>query len=53
MVVNLSNKSKNNKSKNLICMPNNEAIKELIFFIANVKKTFNYLRQTFIKALIF
>ena len=43
---------KNNKSQKLTCMPNIKAIKEPTFSILNTKKTFNYLRQAFIKALI-
>ena len=45
-------KSKNNKSEKLTHMPNIEAIKKLIFLTLDAKKTFNYLRQAFIKALI-
>ena len=44
---------KNNKSKNLIYMLNIEVIEEPIFLIFNAKKTFNNLKQAFIKALIF
>ena len=33
-------------------MPNIRAIKKLIFLISNIKKTFNYLKQAFIKILI-
>ena len=51
-IVNLSNKLKNNKSKNIIYMPNIETMKKSTFLILNAKKTFNYLKQTFIKALI-
>ena len=51
--VNLSNKLKNNKSRNLIYMPNNRTIKKLIFITPNAKNAFNYLKQMFIKALIF
>ena len=47
------NSFKNNKSRNLICMPNIKAIRELIFLSTNAKKTFNYLKQAFIKASIF
>ena len=50
MVINLS---KNNKSKNLTYMLNIEVTRKPNFLISNAKKTFNYLRQTFIKALIF
>ena len=49
-VVNLS---KNNKSKNLICIPNIRALEKFIFLIPNLKKIFNHLKQAFIKALIF
>ena len=34
-------------------MPNIKATKKLIFLTTDAKKTFNYLRQIFIKALIF
>ena len=47
------NSSKNNKSRNLIYMPNIGAMKKPIFLISNAKKTFNFLRQAFIKAPIF
>ena len=53
MVVNLSNKSKNNKSRNLMHMPNIKAKKEPIFLNLNIKKTIDYLQLAFIKALIF
>ena len=43
IVVNLSNKFINNKSKNLMYVLNIGAIKEPIFLIFNTKKTFNYL----------
>ena len=33
-------------------MPNIKAIRKFIFLTSNTKKTFNYLRQIFIKALI-
>ena len=46
IVINLS---KNNKSRNLICIPNIKAIKKLTFLNPNAKKIFNYLKQTFIK----
>ena len=49
-VVNLS---KNNKSRNSTYMPNIEATKKLTFSIFNAQKTFQYLKQAFIKALIF
>ena len=44
---------KNNKSKNLIYMPNIEAMMELIFLIFNAKKIFNFLKLVFIKTPIF
>ena len=47
------NLSKNNKPKNLIYIPNIRAMKKPIFLICNTKKTFNYLKQIFIKAPIF
>ena len=47
------NLSKNNKSRNSIYMPNIRAIKKLTFLIFDAKKILNYLRLTFIKALIF
>ena len=49
IIVNLS---KNNKFERLMYMPNIKAIEKSIFLISNTKKAFNYLRQTFIKALI-
>ena len=49
MFVNLS---KNNKSRNLICMPNIGAIKKSTFLTSNAKKTFNHLQLAFVKALI-
>ena len=49
-VVNLS---KNNKSKNLMYMPNIGVTRKLIFLISNTKKIFNHLKQAFIKALLF
>ena len=45
--------SKNNKSKNLTYILNIRATKKLTFLIFNAKKVFNYLKQLFIKALIF
>ena len=51
-VVNLFNKLKNNKSKNLTCIPNIWAMRKSIFQTFNAKKTFNHLKQAFIKALI-
>ena len=53
IVVNLSNKLKNNTFRNLTYMLNIKAIKKPIFLIPNVKKTFNYLNKAFIKTLIF
>ena len=44
MLINSSNKLKNNKSRKLTRMLNIEAIKELIFLILNSKKIFNYLK---------
>ena len=49
----LFNKSKNNKSKNLTYLLNIKATKKSTFLTSNIKKTFNYLKQTFIKASIF
>ena len=46
------NSSKNNKFKNLTFMLNIKFTKEPIFITTNVKKTFNYLKQAFIKVLI-
>ena len=51
-VVNLSNQSNNNKSRNLTHVPNIIAIREPIFLIPDIKKAFNYLRLAFIKTLI-
>ena len=48
MFVNLS---KNNKSKNLMYMPNIGAMEQSIFLISNDKKAFN--RLAFIKSSIF
>ena len=42
-VVNLSNQLKNNKSRNLMYMPNIRAIRKLNFLIPNAKKAFNHL----------
>ena len=50
MVMNLF---KNNKSRNLICIPNIKAIKKPTFLTPNTKKILNHLRQAFIKAPIF
>ena len=43
IVVNLFNKFKNNKSKNLTHMPNIKAKRKPIFLNPNIKKTINYL----------
>ena len=42
-----------NKSQKLTCIPNIGAIKKPIFLIFNAIKAFNFLKQAFIKALIF
>ena len=47
-----SSKSKNEKSRKLMRMPNIGATKEPNFLTSNAKKVFNYLRLAFIKALI-
>ena len=52
MVMNLFNKLKNNKLKNTIYVQNIGIIKRSIFLNFDIKKTFNYLKQLFIKALI-
>ena len=52
IVVNLSIKLKNNKSKKLINISNIKAIRKHIFLTLNIKKFFNYLTKVFIKALI-
>ena len=52
IIVNLFNKLKNNKSRNLIYIPNIRTTKELISPTFNAKKTFNYLKQAFIKSSI-
>ena len=52
-VLNLFKRLKNNKSRNSIYMPNIKAIGKLIFLNPNTKKTFNPLKQAFIKVLIF
>ena len=49
MVVNLS---KNEKSKNLIRIPNIKVIKKFIFLTFNAKKAFNQLWLAFVKASI-
>ena len=51
-IVNLSNQSKNNKSRNSTDIPYIKAIKKPNFLISNTKKTFNQLKKTLIKALI-
>ena len=51
-VMNSFNQLKNNKSRNLMYMPNIKTTKEPIFSNLNAKKVFNYLRLEFIKALI-
>ena len=53
IVVDLSNKSENNKSRNLIYVINIRATGKLIFLISNIKKVFNCLNQAIIKTLIF
>ena len=53
IVINSYNKLKNNESKNLIRISNIRVIKKPIFLIFSIKKTFNRLKQAFIKALIF
>ena len=52
-IINLFNKSKRNKSRNLMYKPNIKAIRKSTFLIFNIKKTFNRLKQAFIKALIY
>ena len=52
-VVNLSNKLKNNKSRNSIYVLYVEVIKKPTFLTSNAKNAFNYLKQIFIKTLIF
>ena len=47
------NLSENNKSRNLTYMPNIRAIKKPTFLTFNIKKAFNYLKQTFFKPSIF
>ena len=44
-----TNKTVVNSSRNLTCISNIEAIREPIFLTSNAKKTFNHLRQAFIK----
>ena len=53
IVIDLFNKLKNNKFKNLTHVPNIKATEESIFLTPNAKKTFNYLKQIFIKDPIF
>ena len=48
-----SSKSKNKKSKKLMCIPNIRAIKKPNFLTLDAKKAFNHLKLAFIKALIF
>ena len=48
-----SKKLKNEKSKNLMYIPNIETIRKPIFLISNTQKIFNSLKQAFIKAPIF
>ena len=48
-----ANETVKNLSKNLTCVPNIRAIRELNFLTSNAKKAFNYLRLTFIEAPIF
>ena len=43
-IVNLSNKSKNNKSRKLTHMPNIGAIEKPTFFTLNVKKALSHLK---------
>ena len=47
------NLSKNNKSRNSTYLPNISAINKSIFITPNAKKAFKYLKQAFIKTLIF
>ena len=47
------NSSQNNKSRNLIYVLNIRVTEKLIFLILDAKQTFNYLKQMFIKVLIF
>ena len=47
------NSFKNNKSRNLMHIPNIRVIGERIFLIASTKNIFNHLRLAFIKAPIF
>ena len=43
MVINFSNKFKNNKSRNLTYMANIKATRKPIFLTSNAKSAFNYL----------
>ena len=52
IVVNSFTKLKNNKSKKLMCMSNIRTTRKLISLTFNAKKTFSYLKQTFIKTSI-
>ena len=45
-----ANKTIRNSSRNLTCMLNIGALKELNFLTPDAKKVFNYLRLAFIKA---
>ena len=47
-----TNETVRNLSRNLIYMPHIGAIEESNFLTSNIKKVFNYLQLTFIKALI-
>ena len=47
--MNLFNQSKNNKSRNLIHIPNIRTIRKPNFLTFNTKKTFNHLWLAFIK----
>lgn len=46
-------KLKNNKSRNLTNVLNDKAMEKPIFLTSSIKKVFNFLKQAFIKALIF
>lgn len=48
-----SKKAKKNKSKILLYFLMIEVTKKSIFLTFDIKKAFNYLKQIFIKALIF
>ena len=47
------NRSKNNNFEKLTYILNIKVIEKAIFLILNAKKTLNYLKHIFIKALIF